>query len=113
VPKSASGAASKAAPLQVAGRTSVHFDFRVPTGPAGSYSLAAEGAGFHCDCFPFTILRDVEAANQNRPGSNNGGSLARTGFTVLGLLVLAAVLLVFGRAMVEASRRRSSSNAAH
>jgi hypothetical protein len=105
-PKSARSAKTAA---QGAGLVNVTFDFRVPTGPPGSYTLVAVADGFRADCFPFTILRDVDAQNTDR--DNGGGNLARTGFTVLGLLILAAVLLVMGRAMVEASRRRRSSAA--
>lgn len=106
-PKSAARLASVAAPAQTAAVADVNFSFRVPSGPAGSYSLFAVGDGFRCDCFPFAVIRQVEGDTiQNPGGSTTGGNLARTGFTVLGLLVLAAVLLVLGKAMVEASRRR-------
>lgn len=107
--KSARSAKSAA---QASGLADVRFDFRVPSGPSGSYTLIAVGDGFVCECFPFTILREVAGGNDQNPGRNNGGNLARTGFTVLGLLLVAALLLVLGRAMVEASRRRNRTSAA-
>lgn len=99
-----SARAPKAAPSQ-ATLVDVSFEFVVPALAAGSYTVEAVGPGFQCDCFPFTVIKDVAGTTDNRGGDN----LARTGFTVLGLLVLAAILLIVGRAMVEQGKRRNTA----
>ena len=101
--KSARSAAAPKAPAQAV--ANVTFEFTMPALEAGNHTLRAVGNGFVCECNTLVLARAVEGTNTNR----GGGSLARTGFTVLGLLVLAAVLLLVGRSMVESSRRRSSA----
>ena len=81
----------------------VHFRFTVPALAAGNHTLVAVGPGFRCECSLLGIAREVGGTNTNRD------NLARTGLTVLGLLIAAAVLLVVGRAMVESGRRRKTA----
>lgn len=103
LPKSARSTAAAKAAAQT-GYADVTFRFVVPQLAAGTYTISAVGPNFRCDCNPIGVQRDIAGSNVDRPGG--GGGLARTGFTVLGLLVIAAALIVVGRTMVESSRRR-------
>ena len=83
----------------------VPMTFTVPEIAAGRYSLVAVGPGFSAECLAGTGFEVLSSGTPRSGGGGGGGSLARTGFTVLGLLVLAAVLVLVGRVMVQSSRR--------
>ena len=79
--------------------------FNVPAATTGPHTVTAVAPNGSVTCGTgFTVVSGTGTPRSGGPGSG-GGSLARTGFTVLGLLLLAALLVLVGRAMVESSRR--------
>jgi hypothetical protein len=99
---------TKVSGASAAGVADVHFSFIVPSLPPGKYTLVATGAGFSVTCLPgvgFEVLANTLTQAPRSSGGSGGGSLARTGFTVLGLLLLAALLLLGGRVLVSRARR--------
>jgi hypothetical protein len=114
----ASGTAGASSAEVSAAGTESHSDvalsFVVPDLPPGKYALVATGAGFNCECLGgggFEVLAAGTAAGSGRNArsggsvAGTGGNLARTGTTVVGLLLAAGVLLVVGRTVLHGSRR--------
>lgn len=84
--------------------TTVAIAFRVPSLAPGDYLMTAVGPSFTCSCAAETGGRfEVLAGTITRAPS--AGSLPRTGFYVVLFLGAALLLLLVGRALVEASRR--------
>jgi hypothetical protein len=86
--------------------------FTVPNLPPGQYELTAVGPGFLVSCTSaggngFGVLAEgAETPRGDTGGSPGGGSLARTGITVAVLVAIALALIVLGRGVLEAGRRR-------
>lgn len=88
-----------------AATTSIVLQFVVPDVPPGSYLVTAVGVGFTCVCSPQTNgMFSVLGAAVDRPGG--GGALPRTGIYAALFVAIAVALLVLGRTLLEASRRR-------
>lgn len=107
-------AAGEVATAAVAGYSDVTMSFTVPELPAGNYTLVATGPAFQCQCLPSEGFQVLAAAQEQNPrsggtGGTGAGSLARTGFTVFGFLLAAAVLIVLGRMLLERSRNSSTA----
>jgi hypothetical protein len=81
--------------------TSVQITFTVPPAAPGTHVVTAVGDTFTCFCNPdgaFRVLAAKAVAGK--------GTLPRTGVYLLLFLVAALALLVAGRGLVAASRRR-------
>lgn len=106
------GAATAAA---APGLTDVQFSFVVPDLGPGKYVLEAVGPAFRCGCLDETGGFEVLAAGATQGGgtgtNGTGGSLVRTGFTIGGFLLVAVVLILVGRVVLEGSRRTRSAAA--
>ena len=102
-----------ALPAQAATTTLV-IPFTVPDLPPGVYQVTAVGADFTLTCDQETIEvlggggSDGGADSGTDGGKDSGGlgSLPRTGIYVGLLLASALILLLVGRALTEASRRK-------
>ena len=89
----------------------VDITFTVPeTAEAGPHQVAASGPTFSVECqtgngddFEVTPEGEVMGAQETRGEGSGGTGLARTGIYVGFLLALAAVLLLLGRALMDAS----------
>lgn len=98
-----------ALPAQAATTTLV-IPFTVPDLPPGVYQVTAVGADFTLTCDQETI--EVLGGGGTDSGTDGGkdsgglGNLPRTGIYVGLLLALALILLLVGRALTEASRRK-------
>ena len=78
----------------------------VPAVPPASYTLIAVGADFQAECAAggFAV---VAATGVPRGDTGSGpGSLARTGIAVALLVAIGVALIVVGRVVLEAARRR-------
>jgi hypothetical protein len=85
------------------GKASIQFT--VPSVDDGQYRVFVTGAGVSAECSldpGFAVL----GSGQGNGGGDDGGSLAFTGANVAILVAVALVLLIAGRAFLEASRRR-------
>lgn len=89
-----------------AGTSTVRIDFVVPQVAPGVYLVTAVGVGFAVSCHAGLDGFEVLAGNITRPDSGGLGTLPRTGIFIALLLALALVLLLVGRALVEASHER-------
>ncbi len=92
-----------------AATTTLNIGVTVPDLEPGSYLATAVGPDFTIPCGPgengaFEVLASDETA---RPGD---GSLPRTGIYIALLLALAVVLLLVGRALLSAARRRRNAD---
>lgn len=90
--------------------TTLAIAFVVPDLAPGRYLVTAVGADFTLRCGPDADgMFEVLAGSQGRAdGGSGSGSLPRTGIYVGLLLALALALFLAGRALLEASRRRSA-----
>ncbi|MGH9275785.1 MAG: hypothetical protein ACRDZU_14155 [Acidimicrobiales bacterium] len=80
--------------------TTLDIPFTVPDLPPGQHTVTAVGVDFALTCDPGGL--EVLAASEK----SRGGFLPRTGIYIALLLVIAIVLLIVGRRLVSASRRR-------
>ncbi|MDP1821167.1 MAG: LPXTG cell wall anchor domain-containing protein [Acidimicrobiales bacterium] len=79
--------------------TSVRVTFTVPKAAVGTHVVTAVGDTFTCFCNPDGLFRVLAAAKSK-------SSLPRTGIYLALFLAIAGALLVAGRALIGASRRR-------
>ena len=96
-----------ATPAQGQSGSALAIPFVVPDVSPGDYLVTAVGPDFTSTCETevgglFSVLGGTLA----RGSGGGGGALPRTGIFVALFLVIALVLLLVGRALVEASRRR-------
>jgi hypothetical protein len=88
-----------ALPAQQQVTVSVQVQFTVPPAAAGTHIVTAVGDTFTCFCNPDGAFRVLGAKAAK-------GTMPRTGITIALFLAVAAALLVAGRGLVAASRRR-------
>ncbi len=79
------------------------LSIRIPDGAAvGSHTVCSVLAGFNTPCTTYRVTADPAASRAD----GGGGSLARTGVYSALFVVVALTLLVAGRGLLDASRRR-------
>jgi hypothetical protein len=87
----------------------VPLSFTVPVLDPGRYSLVVVGINFQADCAAASGGFGVLGTGVEAPRGGGGvgpGSLARTGIAVALLVAIGVALIVVGRGVLEASRRR-------
>jgi hypothetical protein len=85
-------------------RVNVDIQFAVPSdAQEGDHAVTAVGADYTVSCGTLTTSGEVLGANEER---DQGGSLPKTGVYVALLLVIGLVLVLVGRVLLVASRRR-------
>lgn len=83
--------------------------FVVPSVAPGPYDVCAATAGATPVCASFVVTGGgAVLGNQVTRDEGGGSALARTGFRIVLFLLLAVGLLVLGRSLVKASKKRSS-----
>ena len=86
-------------------QVNVDIEFAVPSdAPEGDHAVTAVGADFTVSCGTLTTSGQVLGASEER---EQGGSLPKTGVYVALLLVVGFVLVLVGRVLLAASRRRT------
>ena len=91
------------APQGGAAQVTLVVPFEVPDISPGSYPVSVVGANFTITCVGANQL-EVLAASEGL--GSGGGSLPRTGVYVALLVAIAVALLLLGRLLLEASRRK-------